>query len=1211
MSITFPVRLENGTEDTVEVLGDQLPTEEMEHMQFVRKLEAVRAPRRVYNAVALEYHRRGHSELFRATLERACDALPPPDDLREEERHAAAEMYTNLAADLLGRSGTSEKELRQNFVDLFQKAQSYHENDVYKEAIGAFFMCALLDRQAKDDSQKTRTARANLHKRAVERLGTMDFLANRKDPGKYTFIRNAAWGLYNFHKGNYSKSLDNLLKAVSAKPDSGAGMRVAIATCCFRLEKYSRAGAALESAVGIEPSNINALVGMGLFKRQEAGRDKSKRIEHRLEALDFFSVVEDLDQKCYAAMLHIANHDFFTWKSIDKEATVKDGGATIVISGNYEKELGRADESTNKEIVTNPLKIDSWANVEVLSAEVEGENTRVTVGKAEQEFIGALGKTTVQAEMKFYAEVQGRATKILADKNKQSSASEEIKAEAFYMLGRLMHASDFIGTAEKCYRRVFDKDPSMVLAAFGLGQIYLGQEKYDEALEKFEHVLKVATDDRDTTAYIILTKSLANSAVVNYDKVKEVANGFAHETDLWLLQAQNRFKSGAEFQNALKCYENALKCDVPGGLRKDVIINAYGNMAVLCHSMGNLNKAVMFARKSLDHDYTDEKQNPIFTHAENDIFFRYSDVVGSATASGKRFTVKLDSGESPLTVGDDILLDDVLHKVCVVDRNHVETKCALSTPNGKKVAVRRKIARHNFNDRTFILCYNYSRILEDQGSSVAAREIYDQLLVNHPSFTECYLRLSCMAREMGNFDEAEEWLQKALNVNPDEPDARVSLGDLYARRGEWDKAKKMYDEVNSKDVQESELDARTMISQGNLYHRSLSDNQHYNKNLKQSYKFYHMVLNKYRTNAYATNGLGMICAEMKRYDAAREMFSRARESNITAAEDISTNLAHVHLFQNKSVDAITLYQSAMKATLASGRASRQYGPIVECLALARHRSGQYDEAQRVLKQAIHCDPTIPHSWFNFGYVIEKQASSLVSASKKGPMVDEIGTMQRKLETALGVFGFASTTDSKAVKYDQKKAQQHLTVCNKLQQTLTSAMEKAHERDRLTLESKRKRDELRRVHIEERARVQAEKAEKEALAKDEERAKALAIKEHLSELSKSWAKEPVKAAGKKKRKKGDLNAPTDDFDDGPAIFDSDSETENVVTKNTGKSDEAVMGLGLDDSDDDVPPPPPAAAASADIQGDGDGDDELFGSDDDALPAAKSRRIVDDE
>lgn len=75
--------------------------------------------------------------------------------------------------------------------------------------------------------------------------------------------------------------------------------------------------------------------------------------------------------------------------------------------------------------------------------------------------------------------------------------------------------------------------------------------------------------------------------------------------------------------------------------------------------------------------------------------------------------------------------------------------------------------------------------------------------------------------------------------------------------------------------QQKKHDSRALLSLGNFYFAhsasSKSDSQ-----LKESYKFFFHVLNENHCNAFAANGLGMVCVKKNELDVARETFSKVR-----------------------------------------------------------------------------------------------------------------------------------------------------------------------------------------------------------------------------------------------------------------------------------------------------------------------------------------------
>lgn len=75
-----------------------------------------------------------------------------------------------------------------------------------------------------------------------------------------------------------------------------------------------------------------------------------------------------------------------------------------------------------------------------------------------------------------------------------------------------------------------------------------------------------------------------------------------------------------------------------------------------------------------------------------------------------------------------------------------------------------------------------------------------------------------------------------------------------------------------------------MLSLGNFYFAHSNSNSSSgaskgagdSQQLKESYKFFFHVLNENHSNAFAANGLGMVCVKKNELDVARETFSKVR-----------------------------------------------------------------------------------------------------------------------------------------------------------------------------------------------------------------------------------------------------------------------------------------------------------------------------------------------
>ncbi len=73
-------------------------------------------------------------------------------------------------------------------------------------------------------------------------------------------------------------------------------------------------------------------------------------------------------------------------------------------------------------------------------------------------------------------------------------------------------------------------------------------------------------------------------------------------------------------------------------------------------------------------------------------------------------------------------------------------------------------------------------------------------------------------------------------------------------------------------------DARSHVAMGNLALSNLSSNS-FEAKVKSSYKFYYHALDTDKKNVYAANGLGIIFAEKKLLNVAKDVFSRVSSIN--------------------------------------------------------------------------------------------------------------------------------------------------------------------------------------------------------------------------------------------------------------------------------------------------------------------------------------------
>ena len=348
-----------------------------------------------------------------------------------------------------------------------------------------------------------------------------------------------------------------------------------------------------------------------------------------------------------------------------------------------------------------------------------------------------------------------------------------VVAESNYILGKVAHSLRDPSLAFEFYWKALKDAPDNVLAAFGAAQILFLRKEFQASLETFEKVLMKNPDDKDTQAYVLLLKAIIKQEVAPFDKLREIAPGFQHEADLWLVQGQLRQNDPAEHKHALRCFVNAKEA-----IEQQILVGAdpklhvppavLSNISVLQHSLGKRNKALEYSKLALNAFHCLHKKSApdavaphraVFSSAElENVFYSWSSAPLCSVTLGSEPGQFLTSSAGidlslALAVGEDIVIGGVRHSV---ERVVSATELFCTSPvklvklveqrgsaaAGEEFELRTKEIFGNFVDESITYCYNFARLLEEEGSTRAASEIYVELLKRHPSFMEC--KFCCM-----------------------------------------------------------------------------------------------------------------------------------------------------------------------------------------------------------------------------------------------------------------------------------------------------------------------------------------------------------------------------------------------------------------------------------------------------------------------------------
>lgn len=74
-----------------------------------------------------------------------------------------------------------------------------------------------------------------------------------------------------------------------------------------------------------------------------------------------------------------------------------------------------------------------------------------------------------------------------------------------------------------------------------------------------------------------------------------------------------------------------------------------------------------------------------------------------------------------------------------------------------------------------------ARAQEQRGNLVAAEATYKGILERHPGYIDCFHRLSACALTRGSVDDAIAWLEHATELDDNNPDTWIMLGNLHMR----------------------------------------------------------------------------------------------------------------------------------------------------------------------------------------------------------------------------------------------------------------------------------------------------------------------------------------------------------------------------------------------------------------------------------------------
>ncbi|KNC73989.1 hypothetical protein SARC_13453, partial [Sphaeroforma arctica JP610] len=321
--------------------------------------------------------------------------------------------------------------------------------------------------------------------------------------------------------------------------------------------------------------------------------------------------------------------------------------------------------------------------------------------------------------------------------------------------------------------------------------------------------------------------------------------------------------------------------------------------------------------------------------------------------------------------------------------------------------------------------YNIARAHELKGERATAEAMYKQLVKDHPTYIESYLRLGCMLRDQGRKNKASDWFKEALSVDVSDYRTRSLLGNLHLSKGEIIPAQKMFESINKDSKEKTKReDMYAQVALGSLFHQSASTAkrndpkgaQKHADYLRRAQDLYAKALKLDGRNMYAANGIGCVLAERGHVNEARQIFVQVREAT-GDMPFIWDNLAHTNLQQKQYVNAIKMLKTC-QARFFGGRDVDVYISIARAYFL----SNDFAMAAKTLRKALHITPTDSETEYNIGLCEQKVAVAVLKDTKSD--TTQLLMAKRSAKMAERIFTMLAQSNDKHTKYSKTLAKMY-------------------------------------------------------------------------------------------------------------------------------------------------------------------------------------------
>lgn len=395
----------------------------------------------------------------------------------------------------------------------------------------------------------------------------------------------------------------------------------------------------------------------------------------------------------------------------------------------------------------------------------------------------------------------------------------------------------------------------------------------------------------------------------------------------------------------------------------------------------------------------------------------------------------------------------------------------------------------------YTIKYNIGRLHEARHQLNEAETTYKEILVQHPMYLDCYLRLGCMERDKGLLFDASDKFKETFRVEENNFEAWTLIGNLHLSKLELTPCQKKFERILERT--KTNPDCYSLISVGNVWLQSqyqpIKDKEKLSKQRNTALSFYRAALKHDPRNIYAASGIGCIFAVRGLFNEARDIFSQVREATADFP-DVWINIAHIYVEQRQYVAAVQMYENCLKKFFNNSNTD-----ILSYIARALYKANKLADCKKVLLRARYICPSDLVILFNLAKVLKTLARQIFEDRKS--TYQAVVTAEYELKLAQSYFHYYAESKDKT-KSENDRGSIDLALVEREERDCVDLLLQVEKSIKLDAEQRDKEEHVRRkAHERQLAEEMAKKAEEEERRIREERLKKEELEVKRRELLK--------------------------------------------------------------------------------------------------------------